>query len=169
MTSDRQQLVDEIQERLRRMTWQGRLLLRRRVERFGLTLPQYVVLVKVGHLGPGATMSHVCDAIQLPRSSMTSIADRLVELELISRGPMAGDRRAVALRITPVGADVVATVEAAGNADLVAVAGEIPTDELAAFVGVLGKLLDGIDRLADEAPETQAGDHGTTPGESETT
>jgi MarR family transcriptional regulator for hemolysin len=158
MTTSREELVDEIEDRFRQLNWQGRLRLRRRLEAFDLTVPQFVVLSTVRRLGYGATMSAVSDAIQLPRSSMTSIADRLCELDLLRRGPIEGDRRAVAVTITEAGTKLVETVESAGHADLLRIADELPTADLAAFVRTLTWLLDGLNALPSSTVPTPTND-----------
>ena len=156
MTASRASLVDGIEDRFQELNWLGHLRLRRRLEAFGLTVPQFVVLSTVRRLGSGATMSAVSDAIQLPRSSMTGIADRLCELDLLRRGPIEGDRRAVALSITDAGTELVETVDSAGHADLLRIAAELPTDELSAFLRTLTWLLDGLNALPPSPAEAES-------------
>jgi DNA-binding MarR family transcriptional regulator len=148
MSSSRQNRIDEIESLFRQLTWRGRQHFTRRVERVGLTMPQYHVLAKIQQLGPDSTMKAVCEPLGLPRSSMTSITDRLVELGLVQRGTIAGDRRAVSATITPAGEEVIRSVDAERIADLTAMLDGLTGDDLAEFARLLARLIDGMARIA---------------------
>ena len=148
MATDRKDRIDEIESLFRQLTWRGRQHFTRRVERVGLTMPQYHVLAKIQQLGPDSTMTAICEPLGLPRSSMTSITDRLVEQGLVRRGTLAADRRAVSATITPAGDELIRTVEAERIAELTAILNGLTDDDLAEFARLLARLIDGMTRFA---------------------
>jgi DNA-binding MarR family transcriptional regulator len=144
MPTDRQDQISAIEANFQQLTWRGRLRFSRRVEKYGLTMPQYLALAKILKLGPDATMSAVADALLMPRSSMTSIADRLVGQGLVRRGSLATDRRAVSATITAAGTELIRTVEAERTAELTDLVAHISTADLGELARLLGKLLDAL-------------------------
>jgi DNA-binding MarR family transcriptional regulator len=148
MASDRTDRINEIEALFRQLTWRGRQHFTRRVERVGLTMPQYHVLAKIQQLGPDATMTAICEPLALPRSSMTSITDRLVEQGLVRRGTLETDRRAVSATITPAGEELIRAVDAERIAELTAMLEGLTGGDLAEFARLLAQLLDGMARIA---------------------
>ncbi|MEA2527823.1 MAG: hypothetical protein QOF01_5474 [Thermomicrobiales bacterium] len=154
MESDREELVNKIGRLFQQLTWQGRQRLQRRLEVFGLSAPQYVVLSMVRRLGPGVSMGEVAESLQLPASSMTSITDRLVRLGLVERGTLPTDRRAVVATITEAGEDLIRTVEENQHRDLVGILEDTSDPDLERFGIVLARLLEGIQRALAEPTDT---------------
>jgi DNA-binding MarR family transcriptional regulator len=148
MPTSRQDRIDEIEALFRQLTWRGRQHFTRRVERVGLTMPQYHVLAKIQQLGPDSTMTAICEPLGLPRSSMTSITDRLVEQGLVRRGTLETDRRAVSATITPAGEELIRAVDAERIAELTALLDGLTSDDLAEFARLLARLIDGMARIA---------------------
>jgi len=138
--------VDQIVALFQQLNWRGRHRLARRLEKFGMTVPQYLVLAMIQKHGPNVTMSEISDVLQLPRSSMTSITDRLVEQDYVARGTLPHDRRAVVASITDRGADLVANVEATNRSELGRYLQGLSGDELSNFRRTLASLLEGIER-----------------------
>ena len=159
--------VDEIRELFQHLTWQGRHLLARRLDPVGLTVPQYHVLKMLDRLGPSAKMSDVSDALQLPRSSMTSITDRLVELGLAQRASHEWDRRVVMASITDAGATLVRRIETANRRSLQAALAGRSDGDIDHFAGMLRALVEGIEReldgIAPPGPSAQAAGVGKRP------
>lgn len=149
-------LIDELERRFQEMNWRARRHLARRLESSGLTVPQYITLFMIGKLGPEVTMRELTDALQLPASTMTSIADRLVKDDLVERGALPADRRAVVATLTAAGKTLVEQVEAQRHSDLETTLDGFDDDELAAFMRLLGKMLDGVDRTAASMGERDA-------------
>ncbi|UJA21761.1 MarR family transcriptional regulator [Thermoleophilia bacterium SCSIO 60948] len=79
------------------------------IAEFELRPPQVIALRSLGEPRP---MSEIATTIGCDRSSMTWIADRLEERELIRRVPAAGDRRVTLLELTPEGRRVREAIEA---------------------------------------------------------
>lgn len=145
--AERADLVGEVERLFQRLAWQGRRHVARRAATFGLTVPQYLVLASIGNLGPRVTMGEIGEALQLPASSMTSVADRLVRDGLVERGAHPTDRRAVVATLTPAGVELVAQVEARRHADLVAVLDGLSNRELGHLSHALAWMLDGVERI----------------------
>ena len=147
-THQRHNQITTIEALFRKLTWRGRQRLSHRVEKYGLTVPQFLALTKVDHLGPDATMSEISDALMLPRSSMTSITDRLVEQGLVQRGSLENDRRAVSVSITSAGASLVRTIETERTADLTRVLSGLDSADLEQFAHLLTRLIEGMEQFA---------------------
>ena len=140
-------LVITIRDLFQQLTWQGGNLFARRIERVDLTVAQYRVLSLVNKLGPMATMGQLSDTLRLPKSSVTSITDRLVALNLVERATVAGDRRAVGATITPAGSAIVAKIDEMRTADLTRMMDGLTNEDLQHFATVLAALLKGVERL----------------------
>ncbi len=72
---------------------------RPKLDAFGLTYPQYLVLLTLWHDGP-LRMREVADRLQLPRNAITPIIDRLAEAGHVRRERVPGDRRATLVTVT---------------------------------------------------------------------
>jgi DNA-binding MarR family transcriptional regulator len=163
MGGNRADQVNDIQRLFRDLSWLGRQHLTRRIERYGLTAPQYIVLLAIGRLGPNVTMREVTEELQLPASSMTSIADRLVRQRLVERGPLPFDRRAVAATITDEGRALVRAIEGEQRSDLGAMLEDVADTDLFRFREVLEHLLNGVERSMAGTANTPA-DRGVRAG-----
>jgi DNA-binding MarR family transcriptional regulator len=156
MQTNRAELVDTIERLFRQLTWQGRQQFTRRLEAFGLTMPQYAVLYMIRELGPAAKMGEVAESIQLPPSSMTSITDRLVRQGLVERGTLPEDRRAVVANLTEPGRELIERIEAARHHDLVEMLEGVSDGDLGQFGILLERLLEGVERVLTEQTTREA-------------
>lgn len=68
----------------------------------GLTTPQLLVLQQVGQTGR-ARPSEVARLVHLSQATITSIVDRLVKADLVTRARSEADRRSVDIILTPAG------------------------------------------------------------------
>ncbi|MGJ8559190.1 MAG: MarR family winged helix-turn-helix transcriptional regulator [Litorimonas sp.] len=68
----------------------------------GLTTPQLLVLQQVGETGR-ARPSEVARLVHLSQATITSIVDRLVKAELVTRARSEADRRSVDIILTEAG------------------------------------------------------------------
>lgn len=77
-----------------------------------LSVPQFRAL---GYLGrnPGCSLSDVAEHIGLTLPTISKLVDRLEAAEMVTRGDVSGDRRRLALRLTPRGE---AALQAAASA-----------------------------------------------------
>jgi len=73
------------------------------LEPFRLTLPQYLVLVRLAAARRETGMSDLVRAGRQDPATLTAIVDRMVRRGLLVRRRAAGDRRRVVVRLTPRG------------------------------------------------------------------
>jgi DNA-binding MarR family transcriptional regulator len=87
----------------------------RMLENFGVSGPQRLVL-RVIEVTPGITAGQLADAVDLHRSTVSTLIKRLETLGLVTRRHDRADRRLVYLELTPTGrrlnARAVVTIEA---------------------------------------------------------
>lgn len=72
--------------------------------RFGVTLPQFDVMAALYRRDAGMTMTELSRLLLVSNGNVTGIIDRLVSDKLVARNPLAGDRRAFIVKLTPKGA-----------------------------------------------------------------
>jgi len=70
-----------------------------------LTAAQYMVLLKVGS-GSATTPVEICRVLQYDTGAMTRLLDRIEAKGLLKRVAHGGDRRCVALELTPQGEEL---------------------------------------------------------------
>lgn len=118
-----------------------------------LTLPQYRVLALIAAGDERAT--RLAGRLAITKPSVSGVVDGLVERGLLAREPVAGDRRAIRLRLTRPGSRALAEAEATMAARLEPLVDAV-TDR-AGFVDAL----DEIDHaLLERARERNAGGSG---------
>ena len=118
-----------------------------------LTLAQYRVL---GVLAEGSAMSSaISDRLAVRPPSVTALVDGLVARGLVDRHADTGDRRRVAVTVTPAGLDVLAAADSAVDARLVGIAGWLGDDD-----GGLGAL-DDLGRWSGALRARHAAEHGS--------
>jgi DNA-binding MarR family transcriptional regulator len=79
----------ELRERMRQ-TW-------------GITLPRFDVMSALRRADDGLKMSDLSGVLRVSNGNVTGIIDRLVADGLVERRPMANDRRAMLVALTPEG------------------------------------------------------------------
>ena len=72
---------------------------------FGTTLPRFDVLAALYRADKGLTMSALSTALMVSNGNVTGIVERLVSDGLVVRVPVAGDKRAMLVRLTRRGQD----------------------------------------------------------------
>jgi DNA-binding MarR family transcriptional regulator len=84
----------------------ARITLYERLDRalapFGLSTPQYIVIVLLAN-GIASKPSDICRTVAHDPGAMTRVLDRLEEKKLLRRAPDPTDRRALKLELTPEG------------------------------------------------------------------
>ncbi|WP_201978501.1 MarR family winged helix-turn-helix transcriptional regulator [Hymenobacter rubidus] len=82
---------------------------------FGLTLPQFNILrILRGQHPLPATVALLIDRMLDKTSNASRIVDRLEEKKLVTRTVCPANRRAVDIRITPAGLDLLSRIEESG-------------------------------------------------------
>lgn len=107
----------------------------------GLTPAQYRVLAAVDAGGERAT--HLAHGLALAKPTVTAAVDGLVELGLLSREPVVGDRRSLRIALTAAGRDALTAADAATTARLAAVLAGV--DDPAAVMTALARLAPALD------------------------
>lgn len=97
-----------------------------------VSLPQFRLLLAASTLGR-APSSRLAEAVGVPASSVTRLADRLEAAGFLARGADARSRSIVTLEITAAGRALVAQVVARRHELLAAVLERMAPDERAAF------------------------------------
>lgn len=77
-----------------------------KVEKLGVTVAEWVLLRQLLAAEPAAP-SRLADLMGVTRGTVSKLADRLIEKELVVREESTSDRRAHSLRLTPAGRAVV--------------------------------------------------------------
>ncbi|WP_193183110.1 MarR family winged helix-turn-helix transcriptional regulator [Nisaea sediminum] len=80
---------------------------------YGHTLPRFDVLSVLEHSGTGLQMSELSQQLMVSNGNVTVIVERLVQDGLVERVPVAGDKRATLVRLTPLGRETFTQVAAA--------------------------------------------------------
>ena len=105
--------LDRAKQRLR--VWLRMLKVSRQIEteirerlrlEFETTLPRFDVLAALQREDQGLRMSELSAALMVSNGNVTGIVERLVSDGLVVRVPVAGDRRAMAVRLTEEGQSV---------------------------------------------------------------
>jgi long-chain acyl-CoA synthetase len=100
-----------------------------------LTLPQYRVL---GILAEGSNAaSGLAGRLAVRPPSVTALIDGLVARDLVERKQEEGDRRRIALCLTPAGVRIVAEADLMLDAYITSIAATLPSEDEAAALGSL--------------------------------
>lgn len=116
----------------------------------GISLPQYRLLLWVRH-GPRRA-AELADRIAVRPPTVTALVDGLVELGFLARGPVAGDRRGIALTLTPNGRATLDRTESELGDLLCSIGSRSDSN----------RVLNGLDEFAD-ALELELVDRGALP------
>ncbi len=73
---------------------------RERLERYGLTQPQFFLLIAL-YEEDDIPISRLAEKVALDKATLTGVLDRLERDGLVERAASPGDRRAVHVRLTP--------------------------------------------------------------------
>jgi len=85
----------------------------RELDDFGLTLPQFLILLTLKQLEGASRMGSLACAAQQSAAATTGIVDRLLERGLVQRERHPEDRRAVVAQLTDEGRHLLAQVKRA--------------------------------------------------------
>src|SRR4051794_24652667 len=110
-----------------------------------VTLPQWRALVVISS-HETTTVTNLANALNVHSTTAPRLCDRLVEKELVRRGPKAGDRRVIELHLTPSGRGLVNRVTNRRRRDITAIAARMPARSAAAAI-------DALEAFADAAGE----------------
>ncbi len=112
----------------------------------GLSPGLYCVLAVIG-ANPGVRAGALGDTLLIKRSNMTKLVDALERRGLVRRTPSHLDRRSVELSLTPAGQRLVDAIRPQVLAHEDFALSALSVHERRVFLGLLGKLNDGIRTL----------------------
>ena len=112
---------------------------RRRVP-VSLTLPQFDVLAQLHRRQDGMTPGELTRELLVTAGNVTGIVERLVRLGLAERRPVPQDRRAVRVRLTARGRQLMRRIIPRHRRDVAAVLARVPAGDLARLRDLLGDL-----------------------------
>lgn len=116
----------------------------------GLSAAQLYVLRQIAEDGKGQSIGELADKTLTDRSSVASVVDRLVALDMASRTRSDEDRRRAEVRITERGREAVASAAPPPTYMMVHALESFHDDDLATLARLLDKMVRtmGIDRTA---------------------
>ena len=105
----------------------------------GLTISQFGVLEALYHKGP-LTHCEIASKILKSRGNLTMVIDHLERDGLVERRPVAGDRRAVSVALTPQGETLIQRIFPAHAEAIHAALGVLDPDEIETLGAISRKL-----------------------------
>jgi len=112
---------------------------RRRVP-VSLTLPQFDVLAQLYRREDGMTPGELTRELLVTAGNVTGIVERLVRLGLAERRPVPQDRRAVRVRLTTRGRQIMRRIIPRHRRDVAVLLARVPPDDLERLRDLLGNL-----------------------------
>jgi DNA-binding MarR family transcriptional regulator len=112
---------------------------RRRVP-VSLTLPQFDVLAQLHRREKGMTPGELTRELLVTAGNVTGIVERLVRLGLAERRPVPQDRRAVRVRLTARGRQLMRRMIPRHRRDVAVLLARVPPGDLARLRDLLGNL-----------------------------
>jgi DNA-binding MarR family transcriptional regulator len=123
----------------------------------GLTFPRYEALMLLSFTRAGALpLGKIGERLQVHRTSVTNIVDKLEADGLVRRVPHADDRRATLAQITPAGRRLAERATVLLNEDLFGVRA-LPGEEHDTLTAILRELRLDAGDFAEEDPEGDTG------------
>ncbi len=132
--------------------------LRKSVERWDLTLPQFDMLAELARSGKeGFTFVELSRLLLVTSGNLTGIVDRLEAEGLVARNPDRSDRRVIRIKLTARGRQLTEEILPKHAEDVHEVLSFIPRERLSQLSELLGELRDGLHaRRAQQASVRQA-------------
>ena len=119
--------------------------MRRSVERWNLTLPQFDVLAELARAPEqGFTFVELSRLLLVTSGNLTGIIDRLEAEGLVRRETEATDRRMVRMTLTPLGRKRTAEMLPQHGDDVAEMLSPVPRERLALLNELLGELRDAL-------------------------
>jgi MarR family transcriptional regulator for hemolysin len=101
----------------------------------------------MGRLGDGIRQGALVEALGIEPPSLVPLLDQLERAGLAERRPCAEDKRAKTLHLTETGRELASRAETAAAQARQAVLKDIPADDLATTVRVLGQMQAVLDKV----------------------
>jgi MarR family transcriptional regulator for hemolysin len=104
-------------------------------------------VMMMGRLGDGIRQGALVEALGIEPPSLVPLLDQLERAGLAERRPCAEDKRAKTLHLTETGRELASRAETAAAQARQAVLKDIPADDLATTVRVLGQMQAVLDKV----------------------
>lgn len=130
---------------------------------FASTLPRFDLLAQLERHPAGLRMSELSKRLMVTGGNVTALAAQLETEGWIVREPVAGDRRAKRLRLSPLGQRRFAEMAAHHEAWVVALFDGLPQDEQRQLLALLGRLKPGLTTALPGGEARGDGDQGSRP------
>ncbi len=111
---------------------------------FGATLPRFDLLAQLERHPQGLKMSELSQRLMVTGGNVTGLADQLEREGWITREPVADDRRAIRLKLSPTGRRRFADMAADHERWVIALFDALSRDEQQQLLQLLGKLKPGL-------------------------
>ncbi|MCD1625567.1 MAG: MarR family winged helix-turn-helix transcriptional regulator [Paracoccaceae bacterium] len=154
MTGKPELMLAEQSSKERLRLWLRLLAVTRKIEaelrermrtEFDSTLPRFDVLAALSRNEQGLRMSALSSVLRVSNGNVTGIVDRLADDGLVVRVPVAGDRRAMLVRLTARGKEVFARQAAEHEAWLDTMLAELSPEEARNYASRLKTLAQKLD------------------------
>ena len=131
------------------------LMIERRVraglrERFAITLPRFDLMAQLERHPQGLKMGELSRRLMVTGGNVTGLTNQLVEEGLVERRPIAGDRRAHAVRLTVKGKRAFDAMAAEHENWVIRMLADIPANDRARLFALLGDLKTNLRSLEGE-------------------
>ena len=131
------------------------LMIERRVraglrEQFAITLPRFDLMAQLERHPQGLRMGELSRRLMVTGGNVTGLTNQLVEEGLVERQPIAGDRRAHAVRLTAKGKRAFDAMAAEHERWVIGIFAGIPAGDRSRLFALLGDLKMNMQTLDDE-------------------
>jgi DNA-binding MarR family transcriptional regulator len=131
------------------------LMIERRVraglrERFAITLPRFDLMAQLERRPQGLKMGELSRRLMVTGGNVTGLTNQLVDEGLVERQPIAGDRRAHAVRLTAKGKRAFDAMAVEHERWVIAMLGGFSTGDRARLFALLGDLKTNLRSLEAE-------------------
>lgn len=123
-----------------------------RIAGFGLTEARWRTLLHMARNGDGLTQKDLAARLGIEAPTLVRTLDWLEAEGLVERRPAPQDRRAKTVHLTAKAGPIIQAIENVATGVRAEMMDGIPEAELAACLSVLGRIVDGLAALPDEAP-----------------
>jgi len=133
------------------------LMIERRVraglrERFAITLPRFDLMAQLERHPQGLKMGELSRRLMVTGGNVTGLTNQLVDEGLVERQPIAGDRRAHAVRLTVKGKRAFDAMAAEHERWVIAMLAGVSAGDRARLFALLGDLKMNLRALEEEQP-----------------
>ncbi len=145
--------ADRVWFRLIRLETRLRLAIAKRLRRIGLSVPQCDVLTTLTER-EGLSQQELAARLYVTKGNISGLVDRLVAAGFVVRRPIAADRRAHALYLTPEGHRIALEGIAIQHRFVAETFGRLSPDQLTRFDALLVATRDFVRAIPDDEDET---------------